>query len=154
MDRNIKIWVFLVVIGVLVVAILAAVWAAYTINQPRIGSGGTSPTFPFNPIQIRPINPADIELFYVVRTVLSTVNITLLIALITTYAGIYIKTRSHFTIGLLIFATAFLMKDIAASPFVIRGFGFGLFGLGPFAFLPDLFELAALSVLLYLTVKY
>jgi hypothetical protein len=37
---------------------------------------------------------------------------------------------------------------------VIGAFGFGLFGLGPFALLPDLFEFVALSVLLYLSVKY
>lgn len=154
MNKNIKIWLFIVVTAVLAVAVLAAFWAVVTINQPRIGSGGTAPPFPFRPIQIRPINPADIELFYVARTVFSTINIALLIALITTYASIYIKTRSQFTIGLLIFATFFLIKDITWSPFVVGWFGFGLFGLGPFAFLPDLFELAALSVLLYLSIKY
>jgi predicted membrane protein len=98
--------------------------------------------------------PGDIELFYIVRTVLSAVNITLLVVLIVTYASIYIKTRSEFTIGLLIFAIVFLMKDLAANPFVIGAFGFRLYGLGPFALLPDLFEFVALTVLLYLSVKY
>ncbi len=153
MNRNMKIWLFIVVAAVLSIAALAAFWATYTINQPMTGVR-VSPPFPFRTIQIRPINPADIELFYVARTVFSTINIALLIALITTYASIYVKTRSQFTIGLLIFATFFLIKDITWSPFVIGVFGFGLFGLGPFAFLPDLFELAALSVLLYLTLKY
>jgi hypothetical protein len=37
---------------------------------------------------------------------------------------------------------------------VIWAFGFRLFGLGPFAMLPDLFTFAALAVLLYLSVKY
>jgi predicted membrane protein len=98
--------------------------------------------------------PGDIELFYIARTVLSAVNITLLVVLIVTYASIYIKTRSEFTIGLLIFATVFLMKDLASNPFVIGAFGFRLYGLGPFALLPDLFEFVALTVLLYLSVKY
>jgi len=153
MNKNTKIWLFTVITALLAIATLAAFWATYTINQPRPSPSG-SPHFPFRTIDIQPTNPADIELFYIARTVFSTVNIALLIALITTYTGIYIKTRSQFTIGLLIFATAFLIKDIASSPFVIRVFGFGMSGLGPFAFLPDLFELAALSVLLYLTVKY
>jgi hypothetical protein len=153
MNKNMKIWLFIVVAAVLAIAALAAFWAAYTINQPRVVSVGGSPPFPFRTMQIR-INTGDIELFYIARTVFSTINIALLIALITTYASIYAKTRSQFTVGLLIFATFFLIKDITWSPFVIGAFGFGLFGLGPFAFLPDLFELAALSVLLYLTVKY
>ncbi len=154
MTKSMKIWLFIVVAAVLAIAALAAFWAAYTINQPRVESIGTSPPFPFRPMQIQVINPADIELFYIARTVFSTINIALLIALITTYASIYAKTRSQFTVGLLIFAIFFLIKDITWSPFVIGWFGFGLFGLGPFAFLPDLFEFAALSVLLYLTVKY
>lgn len=151
MNRNLKIWLFTVIIAVLAIAALAAFWAMYTINQPRTSS---APPFPFRPIPIQRINPADIELYYIARTVFSTINIALLIALITTYGSIYIKTRSHFTIGLLIFATFFLIKDVTWSPFLIGVFGFGTFGLGPFAFLPDLFEFAALSVLLYLTVKY
>jgi len=137
--------------AVLAIAALAAFLAVYTINQPR--TQGT-PHFPFRPMPIQRINPADIELYYIARTVFSTINIALLIALITTYGSIYIKTRSHFTIGLLIFATFFLIKDVTWSPFIIGAFGFGIFGLGPFAFLPDLFEFAALSVLLYLTIKY
>ncbi|HEX7482470.1 MAG TPA: hypothetical protein VF350_03275, partial [Candidatus Bathyarchaeia archaeon] len=59
-----------------------------------------------------------------------------------------------FTVGLIIFALAFLLKDIASHPFVVGLFNFRAYGLGPFAFLPGLFELTALSVLLYLSVRY
>ena len=85
---------------------------------------------------------------------LSTINLALLIILIETYAVLYYKTRSQFTIGLLIFAVVFLIKDIASSPFVIGAFRFRLSGLGPFAFLEPLLELLALSVLLYLSIEY
>jgi hypothetical protein len=88
------------------------------------------------------------------RTVLSTVNIALLVFLIATYAALYSKTRSQFTIGLLIFASVFLVKDILSSPFVISGFRFQLAGLGPFALIEPLLELVALLTLLYLSVKY
>ena len=145
MNKNLKIWLVLVILAVIAVAILAAIWAATTIYA-----------FRFQPRRLPPSEfiPGDIELFYIARTVVSTVNIALLVILIATYVSIYVKTRSEFTIGLLIFAVVFLMKDLTASPFVIGAFGFGLFGLGPFALLPDLFELVALSVLLYLSVKY
>ena len=84
----------------------------------------------------------------------STINIVLTLVLIVNYVSIYLKTKSQFTIGLLLFALFFLIKDITWSPFVIGFAGFGTFGLGPFAFLPDLFEMAALLVLFYLSVKY
>ena len=78
----------------------------------------------------------------------------MLIILLLTYINIYSKTRSQFTIGLIIFASAFLMKDLASSPLVAGLFSFRAYGLGPFAFLPGIFEFAALSVLLYLSIKY
>jgi tryptophan-rich sensory protein len=99
-------------------------------------------------------NPADIELYYMGHTVLSTINIVLTVILIINYLGIYQKTRSQFTIGLLLFAVMFLIKDLTTSPFVIVLGGFSLFGLGPFAVIPDLFEMAALLVLFYLSVRY
>jgi hypothetical protein len=150
MNRNLKTWLILVILAVIAVAILAAVWAATAIYESQV----YQPGFPFRPLQPPGEIPGDIELFYIVRTVISAVNITLLVALIITYASIYIKTRSEFTIGLLIFAIIFLMKDLTSNPFVTGAFGFRLYGLGPFALLPDLFELVALTVLLYLSVKY
>ena len=96
----------------------------------------------------------DIELFYTIKTVVSTINVTLLIFLLLTYINIYRKTRSEFTVGLIIFSGVFLLNALASNPFVIWVFGFRPFGLGPFAMLPDLFTLAALGVLLYLSIKY
>jgi hypothetical protein len=93
-------------------------------------------------------------LFYTIKTVISTINVTLLVFLLFTYVDIYRKTRSEFTIGLIIFSAVFLLNALASNPFVIWAFGFRPFGLGPFAMLPDLFTLAALTVLLYLSAKY
>ncbi len=150
MSRNLKI--VIAIAGLLVVAIITALLASFFFSdqtQPQ--------TFPF-PHQPQQVNLSDLELYYVARTVFSAINITLLVVLLITYASIYLKTRSQFTIGLLLFAVVFLIKDIAASPFLPGAFGFGLFGLGPFVLwwvlLPDLFELIALSVLVYLSIKY
>jgi len=98
--------------------------------------------------------PGDFEYFYVVFTAISTINIALLVILLVTYVSLYVKTRSPFTIGLIIFAVAFLMKDLTSSPFVAGLFSFRAYGLGPFIFLPGMFETAALLVLLYLSIKY
>jgi hypothetical protein len=146
MSRNLKFLVLLALM--LALAGLAIIIAAYQFDSHQV----TRPFFPFG--QPFRLNQADLELYYVARTVFSSINIVLLIILIVNYASIYIKTKSEFTVGLMLFAMFFLMKDIAWSPFVVMLAGFNVFGLGPFAFLPDLFELIALTVLLYLSVKY
>ncbi|MEM3698091.1 MAG: hypothetical protein QXQ94_11485 [Candidatus Bathyarchaeia archaeon] len=127
-----------------VVAILAATWATSTFWYPR------------PPWQLRPPSetPGDIEFYYIAKTVVSTINVTMLIFLLILYADIYRKTRSEFTIGLMIFSATLLLYALASNPIVISIFGFRIFGLGPFALLPDLFTFAALIVLLYLSVKY
>jgi hypothetical protein len=70
------------------------------------------------------------------------------------YADIYRKTRSEFTVGLIIFSATLLLYALTSNPIVIRAFGFRLFGLGPFALLPDVFTFVALIILLYLSIKY
>jgi hypothetical protein len=145
MSRNLKILILLTIL--LAAAAVAVITASYLTDQLNQN------TFPFVRRTYFP-NPADLDFYYVARTIFSTINIVLLIVLIVNYVSIYIKTRSEFTIGLVLFAVFFLVKDITWSPFVVRFAGFDVFGLGPFAFLPDLFELIALSVLLYLSVEY
>ena len=142
MNRRFGIW--LILVGLIAVAILSGIWAVLTLND--FGSV----VFPTG--QVLWI-PPDVAFYYVTRTVFSTVNIAILAILIATYASIYIKTRSQFTIGLLIFAVVFLIKDAASSPYVI-GFLRYSYGLNPFALIEPLLELTALSVLLYLSIEY
>lgn len=142
MNKNVKIWLILATL--VVVAVLAIFWA--TKNLP-------SPPPPGRPRPPEPV-PGDIELYYTVHTVVSTINVTLLIVLLITYIGIYMKTKSEFTVGLTIFSMILLLNALASNPLIHRVFGFRASGLGPFAMLPDLFTLTALAVLLYLSVKY
>jgi len=145
MNRSVRNWLILATL--IVVAILATLWATSTVWLPR---------FPFEsrlPPNER-IIPGDIEFFYTAQTVVSTINVTLSIILLLIYTSIYRKTHSEFTIGLIIFSAVFLLNALASNPLIIRVFGFRPFGLGPFAMLPDLFALAALLILLYLSAKY
>jgi hypothetical protein len=147
MNKSVRIWLVLVIL--VVVAILAALWATSTFWFSRFRWE------PWEPHERPPENiPGDIEFFYIAKTVVSTINVTLLIFLLLTYVNIYRKTRSEFTIGLVIFSAVFLLNALASNPLVIWTFGFRPFGLGPFALLPDLFTLGALAVLLYLSIKY
>ena len=146
MNKSMKIWL-VITVTLIAIALLAAFWASS--NFPFAPSGFPQRRLP--PLEnIR----GDFEFFYIAQTVLSTVNVTLLLFLLTTYIDVYRKTRSQFTIGLIIFSLVFLLKTLTANPLFMWVFGFQAFGLGPFALLPDLFELIALTVLLYLSVKY
>ncbi len=142
-----------VVLTILLVAMLAlvAVFAAFwfiVISQQQ-----------FSGFQVRRLPPpgfipGDLEYFYAAYTIVSTLNIALLVLLISIYTDIYRKTRSQFTIGLLIFGSAFLVKDLTSNPLLISLLGYRAYGLGPFEFVPGLFEFVALTVLLYLSIKY
>jgi hypothetical protein len=140
MQKNLKILLVLVVL--IVVALDAAFWAAYSFYQP---------IDPLKPVAPPVSNPADLELFYIAQTVVSSLNMVLLAVLVIVNVDIFRKTRSKFTFGLLIFSTAFLFKDLTSNPLIIWMFGFHPVGLGPFALLPDLFEFVVLTVLLYLS---
>jgi hypothetical protein len=143
MNKNLRNWLVLVII--VVAAALAALWATSTQWLPR---------FPLRPRPLPPENLADIELFYTVETIVSVIDVTLSVLLLLMYVNIYRKTRSEFTIGLIIFSAVLLVRAFVAIPLVQHAFGFYEVGLGPFAMLPDLFTCAALAVLLYLTFKY
>lgn len=144
MDRTTRIWL---IFGILIlVAVLAAYWANSTFPPSR---------FLFVP-RFRPPNeiPGDYEFYYTAQTVLSTINVTLSVFLLLTYMEIYQKTKSEFTIGLIIFSAVILLNALSSNPFVIRFFGFEPVGLGPFALLPQIFATGALLVLLYLSIRY
>jgi len=102
---------------------------------------------------IKPPPHADIELFYTIKTVVSTVNIMLATFLLVTHIQIYYKTKSEFTVRLIIFSLLLLLYTLTSNPVIYWIFGFRAFGLGPFAMLPDLFTCIALSILLYLSFK-
>ncbi len=142
-NNSLKIWL-VIIVTLIVIAFLAALWASYTLPSSQ---------FPERPLPSQYIR-GDFEFFYVAQTVLSTVNVVLLIFLLTIYIDVYRKTQSQFTIGLIIFSAVFLVRAVAANPLFMRAFGYIAFGLGPFALLPDLFEFVALTVLLYLSIKY
>lgn len=142
MNKNVKIGLILATL--VAVVLLATFWATTYV-----------PTPPFEP---RPPSPdrirGDIELYYIVKTVISSINATLLISLLITYIDIYKKTQSEFTIGLIIFSMVLLLYALVSNPMMHWAFGFSAFGLGPFAMLPDLFTCVALAILLYITLKY
>jgi hypothetical protein len=96
---------------------------------------------------------ADIELYYTLQTVISTINATFLVFLLVTYIDIYKTLKSEFTIGLITFSMILLLYALVSNPLIQSIFGFRGIGLGPFAMLPHLFTGLALAVQMYLTMK-
>jgi hypothetical protein len=133
MNRDAKPW--LILATVVAVALLSAVWAIVMSPPPPPGA------------------PPDFPIFQLVKTVISSVNITLLVILLATYVDIFRKTKSEFAIGLVIFSLILLLQAVSSHPLVPLLFGFRAVGLGPFLILPDLFILMALLVLLHLSMK-
>ncbi len=133
----------LILAAVVVIAIVLAFWAVTFVPMP----------FPFNPRIGRNIR-GDIELFYMVKTAISTINAVLLVFLLVTYVELYQKIKSEFTTALIIFSTVLLLHALTSNPLLPPIFGFQAFGLGPFAMLPDLFTCAAIIILVYLAFKY
>jgi hypothetical protein len=140
MNRKVKI--LIIVVALVALSALSAIWAMMNLSTPPPG------------VSRFPIFPGDIEAFYVAGTVISTINVTLLIVLLIMYVQIYERTHSEFTVGLIIFSAVLLLYALSSDPIVRWVFGFRAVGLGPFAMLPDLFTCIALVTLLYLTVKY
>ena len=147
MNNAIKIGLTIVLITA--VGLLAALWAITV--EPRTPMLEPRPfPFPQDRLNFR----GDLEFFYTAKTVISSINVTFVIFLLGTYISLYRKTKSEFVIGLIVFALVLLLYTLVSNPIVIYLFGFQLYGLGPFAMLPDLFTSLALGVLLYLTLKY
>jgi hypothetical protein len=142
MNKYVKIWVILAIL--LVVAAISDFLAIQ--NAPSHPTSIFDPRLPFDIM-------GDIELFYKIKTILTSINATLLVLLLATYVDMYKKIQSEFTIGLIVFSLILLLYAISANPLLQWLFGYRAFGLGPFAMLPDMFTTLALAVLLYLTMK-
>jgi len=142
MEKGLRTLLLLIV--VVAATILTAFWASSRFFLFSFFQGPLPPYY----------LPGDLVFFYSAESIVSSVNIVLLIFLLGTYISIYRKTRSEFTIGLIVFSSVFLLYALSSNPFLTAAFGFRQFGLGPFALLPDLFTFGALLVLLWLSLRY
>lgn len=85
--------------------------------------------------------------------ILSTVGITLLLALLVVYGRVYGDTKANFSLGLIVVLLALLFQSILTSPLVFGVFGQTSDGLGIFLALADIFKVVAFAVFLYLSLE-
>lgn len=132
-QKYLKPW--LIVTIVLIITVLATVWAVLNLPPPP------------------PASPPDFPFIFTLKTILTSVNATLLIILLIIYLDIYHLTRSKFTLGLVIFSLALLLQVLSSHPLLHQLFGFRGADLGLFFMLPDVFTLIASVMLLNLAYK-
>ena len=111
-------------------------------------ASGSTPEWTFPPE--RPEHPL-LQYFILAKAALSSMNVFLLTILLVIYLGIYRKTGSQFSLGLIIFSIALLLYSLASNPIIHSFAGFKGRGLGPFTMIPNLFTLIASGILLYLS---
>ena len=152
MNKYVKIWIIVAIL--LVVAVLSDYLASQSFPSNQISIFEPRPV-PFNQIDIDTYYSyvGDIELFYKIRTVLTSINATLLIFLLATYIDMYKNIKSEFTFGLIVFSLTLLLYALTSNPLLQWLFGYRAFGLGPFAMLLEMFTTLALAMMIYLTMK-
>ena len=87
------------------------------------------------------------------KTVISFINLGLIIPLFLIYAGIYRKMRSSFTLGLMAVIFALGMYAITSNPLLIGLLGGRTGDIGIFQIIPDLCATAALIILVRISLE-
>jgi len=85
------------------------------------------------------------------KSVLTTINMALCLVLVASYLKLYTDVKSRFTLGLVFVMFAMFIYAATSNPIIHALSGFCLSGLGPFTMIPDLFAMAALGILIYLS---
>ena len=136
-------WAIVTILSLLTIILITIQPASGQLSERTLFSRVTSPE--------RPPWGRLSQSLILAKTVFSSVNTVLLAILLAIYIGIYRKTTSQFSIGLIIVTTALLLYALTSNPLIHRLIGFRLSGLGPFTMLPDLFTCIAAAILLYLS---
>lgn len=136
--------------ALIVGAVLCLAIAGYAASTYYLEDAAIRPTRP--PIRIRPPSSEELHAYFTVRTVVSMINAGLSFILLIVYAGIYVKTRAQFTVGLMILSAVLLVYAITSNP-LLQALSFQVYGFGLVGALPELLTTIAAVVLLYLSVE-
>lgn len=127
----------LVVPLVLLVGALAGVALSYLIPLPY----GFGPFPPF----------AEFRNLIMVHMVLSTVIISLQVALVIVYLRVYAVTKARFALGILVVMSTLLVQSLFQYPLLLGFVGRIAIEFGPYLSTADLFTIVAYTVFLYLS---
>lgn len=89
----------------------------------------------------------------VLDMIMSTVSISLLIALVAVYLRIYSKTGANFALGILVVMFTLLLQALLRYPLLLGFVGRIGFQFGPYLTAADVFSIAAYTIFLYLSLE-
>jgi hypothetical protein len=95
----------------------------------------------------------DSTIYRTLTAAVATVNLVIATGLLVLYIEVYRDVKSDFTVGLIMVTISFILYALFSNPLIHSVFGFRAFGLGPFAIIPNVFAMIAMSTLLYLSQK-
>jgi tellurite resistance protein TehA-like permease len=143
-NRNIIVIILIMVIALVLASVVIPIVAK--MPQPEPGKNpGQQQNVP--PTQ-QPTPPSEN-----VKTVISFINIALIIPLFIIYAGIYRKMKSSFTLGLMAVIFALGMYAVTSNPLLVSLMGGRPEFIGLFQIIPDLCATAALIILIYISLE-
>lgn len=149
--------------GIILVVVIAIVIAAFAVplwlKAPPAGAGkgnaipepprsGPQPAGAPEPHASR--EPGASQPF---KTVVSFINIGLVIPLLVIYAGIYRRLPSSFTLGLLAVIFALGIYAVTSNPLIISLLGGYTGGVGLYSTIPDLCATIALVILVWISLE-
>jgi tellurite resistance protein TehA-like permease len=147
--------VMIILISVIVL-VLASLTIPVILKLPQTGTVKT----PAQPQDVKPgqqpmqlLQPSGQEESKQLKTVISFINIGLILPLLFTYTGIYWRMRSSFTLGLLAVIFALGMYAVTSNPLIISLLGGRTGDIGFFQIIPDLCATVALIILIRISLE-
>ncbi len=147
MEKNNLIFIILVtVIAVIIASFMIPLWVKAPQEGPVKAPDQSPPPQPTKP---SPPQQPGVQL----KTVISFINVALIIPLFIIYAGIYRELKSSFTLGLIAVIFALLMYAVTSNPLIVSLLGGHVENIGLFQVVPDLCTTAALIILVKISLE-
>lgn len=151
MEKNNLVWIILVSVIAIVIASFAI---PVLIKIPHNGTGQNPAQQPDTPQNQQPGQPpAGQDESKQLKTVISFINIGLIVSLFVIYAGIYRKMRSSFTLGLMAVIFALGMYAVTSNPLIVSLLGGRTGDIGLFQIIPDICTTIALVILVRISLE-
>jgi tellurite resistance protein TehA-like permease len=149
--------IVLVILISVIVVVIASFIIPLVIKMPQPGPG-QNPVRPPQADNIQqparqPSQPREPEENQNLKTVISFINIGLIIPLFVIYAGIYRRMRSSFTLGLMAVIFALGMYAVTSNPLIVSILGGRTGEIGLFQIVPDLCATIALVILVRISLE-